>query len=187
MVNDRSNPDWQDAYAERWNEFVPGHPLFSENDMANLDRWRRKAQLGLPALPELSAHMMPIPEDEMDEDLFGEPRELRLRRELGVDPEQTPGSFPTPTPLTPVQDCAHLRTTKQGSNDKRRVVKCKDCGLVLEEEKLTPGEKMRIDSPVTGCAHEEKDYRGTTATTWRWTCKLCGHKESGTKSPGESA
>eukprot|EP00435_Cladocopium_sp_Y103_P066563 s466_g28.t2 len=186
VVNNRADPEGQDAYAERWNEIVPGHPLFGEADMNNLLRWKRKAQLGLPALPEMTAHMMPIPEDEMDADLFGDPDELRLRRELGIDPEQTPGSYPTPTPLTPVQDCAHVRTTKQGSNDHRRVVKCKDCGLVLEEEKLTPGEKMRVEVPA-GCAHAEKDYRGTTGTTWRWTCKLCGHKESGAKSPGESA
>ena len=55
----------------------------------------------------------------MDEDLFGEPLELRLRRELGVDPEQTPGSLATPTLMTPVQECAHVRTTKLGSNDKK--------------------------------------------------------------------
>ena len=123
----------------------------------------------------------------MDEDLFGEPLELRPRRELGVDPEQTPGSLATPTLMTPVQECAHVRTTKLFSNDKRRVVKCKDCGKVLEEEKLSPGERMRVDAAPAGCAHEEKDYRGSTGTTWKWACKSCGYKESGAKSLGESA
>ena len=32
------------------------------------------------------------------------------------------------------------------------------------------------------CKHERKDRRGTTATTWRWTCKDCGKKEFGYKS-----
>ena len=181
MVNDPTDPEWQDANAERWNECIPGHPLFNQNDMDNLVRWRRKAQLGLPALPE--ARMTAIPEDEMDNDLFGatEMTEGQLRQRLGIDPNQTPGSLPTPTPSTPPQPCAHLRTTKQGSNDKQKVVKCKDCGATLMTEKLSPSEKMKTNSPQE-CQHEDKCYQGTTGTTWRWKCRLCGHMESGEKS-----
>jgi hypothetical protein len=100
MVNDPTDQEWQDANAERWSEFIPGHPLFTQNDMDNLMRWKRKAQLGLPALPE--ARMQPIPEDEMDRDLFGSTdlTEEQLRQRFGIDPGQTPGSFPSPTPST---------------------------------------------------------------------------------------
>ena len=93
--------------------------------------------------------MTAIPEDEMDNDLFGatEMTEGQLRQRLGIDPNQTPGSLPTPTPSTPPQPCAHLRTTKQGSNDKQKVVKCKDCGATLMTEKLSPSEKMKTNSP----------------------------------------
>lgn len=160
-VNDPTDQEWQDANAERWSEFIPGHPLFTQNDMDNLMRWKRKAQLGLPALPE--ARMQPIPEDEMGRDLFGS---TDLTERFGIDPGQTPGSFPSPTPSTPPQQCAHVRTTKQGTNDKQRVIKCKDCGVTLMQEKLSPAEKMKTDSPH-GCQHEDKNYQGTTGTTWR--------------------
>eukprot|EP00435_Cladocopium_sp_Y103_P018811 s2728_g4.t1 len=186
LVNDPTDPEWQDANAERWSEFVPGHPLFTENDMVNLRRWKRKEQLGLPQIPE---HLLqPVPEDEMDHDLFDvtELTEEQLRQQLGIDPGQTPGSLPTPTPVTPPRTCDHVRTTKQGSNDHKRVVKCKDCGMTLMEEKLTPAESMKVESPH-GCLHEDKNFQGTTGTTWRWTCRKCGHVETGQKSPGESA
>ena len=46
------HPDYIDAYNERWSEFIPGHPSFLESDQVNVDRWKRKAAAGLPALPE---------------------------------------------------------------------------------------------------------------------------------------
>ena len=46
------HPDYIDAYHERSNEFVPGHPSFLERDQVNIDRWKRKAAAGLPVLPE---------------------------------------------------------------------------------------------------------------------------------------
>lgn len=135
MVNAPTGPEWQDASAERWSEFVPGHPLFCESDRKNLLRWK----LGLLRLPE--ACMQPIPEDEMDRDLFDvtDLTEEQLRQRIGLDLGQTPSSFPTPTPSTPPQQCAHVRATKQGANDKQRVVKCKACGMTLVQEKLSPG------------------------------------------------
>ena len=44
VVTDPTDPKWQDANAERCSEFVPGHPLFTQDDMTYLLRWRRKAQ-----------------------------------------------------------------------------------------------------------------------------------------------
>ena len=48
----RDHPDWEDANRERWNEFVPGHPLFSAEDQQNIARWQEKARLGLPRIPD---------------------------------------------------------------------------------------------------------------------------------------
>ena len=46
------HPDYVDAYAERWSEFVPGHFLFGEDDRINMERWKKKAAAGQPVLPE---------------------------------------------------------------------------------------------------------------------------------------
>eukprot|EP00913_Durusdinium_trenchii_P001833 g1699.t1 len=53
LVNDPADPEWRDAYEERWNEFYPGHPYFHEQDLGRLKRWRWKAEQGLPRLPAL--------------------------------------------------------------------------------------------------------------------------------------
>lgn len=46
------HPEFRDAYNERWNEFFPGHPLFTDQDKKNLARWEQKALMGLPKMPE---------------------------------------------------------------------------------------------------------------------------------------
>ena len=51
VVNDPEDPEWRDAYNERWNEFVPGHPLFCDEDKKRIQRWAEKARLGLPRIP----------------------------------------------------------------------------------------------------------------------------------------
>lgn len=95
------------------------------------------------------------------------------------------GSLMTPSTPTP-SECVHARTTTHGSNDGKRITKCKDCGLILQEEKLTPSEKMKTTSPKE-CPHEDRDERRTTGRTWKWRCKTCGHTASGDKYLGESA
>eukprot|EP00913_Durusdinium_trenchii_P024011 g22549.t1 len=37
-INDPNDPEWRDAYDERWNEFMPGHPFFNEQDPYELDK-----------------------------------------------------------------------------------------------------------------------------------------------------
>lgn len=167
-VNDPEDEAWQDAYQERWSEFVPGHPLYNEGDRYNQLRWIENARQGLPRLPIPDAHMQPIPEDV-------------------ETPDTMSGYAPTtPTPRDDLPDgCPHVNVTRQGSNAYRHVVKCKDCGTVLEDRRKDKPESMVAGDRRT-CDHEDKDYRGTTATRWRWTCRICGHKESGEKSPGES-
>ena len=60
--------------------------------------------------------------------------------------------------------------------------------MVLQVEKVEQPTKMQTVNPLE-CPHadEDRDYRGTTGTTWRWKCKACGHRASGDKSPGETA
>ena len=72
----------KNAYQERWNERVPGHPFSSEADRINLVRWDAKTRQGLRHLP--AKVMSPIPEDEMDRDLFEDDHERsqRLRWEF---------------------------------------------------------------------------------------------------------
>ena len=60
----RQDPEWQDAYQERWSEMVPGHPLFGEQDRQNLARWAAKAAQGLPKIPELPSAGSGITEDQ---------------------------------------------------------------------------------------------------------------------------
>ena len=61
--------------------------------------------------------------------------------------------------------CAHINKTRQGSNAYRKVLKCKDCGTILEDI------RTERDVPMTtreakDCPHVNKDRRGTTGTSW---------------------
>eukprot|EP00435_Cladocopium_sp_Y103_P032824 s1828_g8.t1 len=154
-VASRDHPDWEDANRERWSEFVPGHPLFSEGDRQNIARWQEKARLGLPEIP-------------------------------WQGPQPGPETV-QPVPETPSASagCQHKKVTTQGSNSRSRQVKCCDCGVILEKVKLEQPQKMETEHRGA-CEHKDKDFRGTTATTWKWVCKACGHQETGSKKPGQS-
>ena len=149
--------------------------------MDNLVWWRRKAQLGLPALPE--ARVQAIPEDEMDRDLFGstDMTEEQLRQRCGIDPNLSHAwqFADAHTKHTASAMCTRSHY-EAGTNDKQKMVKCRDCGMTLLQEKLSPSEKMKTNSPQD-CQQAGPCYQGTTGTTWRWKCRLCGHVESGEK------
>ena len=81
--------------------------------------------------------------------------------------------------------CPHQNKTRQGSNSHVKILRCKDCGFVLEKERIKAPEKMKTED-VRDCDHADKDFRGTTSTTWKWTCKKCGHTEKGPKRPGQT-
>ena len=75
----------------------------------------------------------------MDKDLFEDDfdRTQRLRAQYGIGPEDMPGSLQTPASPTPSPGtCVHARTTNHGSNGKQRTIKCKDCHMVLQVEKV---------------------------------------------------
>lgn len=50
-VLDPSHPEFSMTYGERWNEFVPGHPLFLEEDRQRIANYKKRCELGLPVLP----------------------------------------------------------------------------------------------------------------------------------------
>ena len=98
-------------------------------------------------------------------------------------------------PMTPMSDytpsvvgeCDHAETTKAGSKAyyTRLRVTCLSCKKVLELTKKEPKAAMETKEPGE-CQHSRKSFQGTTATTWKWTCKDCGKVESGHKNPGET-
>ena len=158
MINDPKDAEWRDAYNERWYEFYPGHPLYTQEDRELLQKWRWKAERGLPRLPV----------------------------QLTTTPSSPTASSQGNDDL--LRPCAHMHTTRQGSNAYLRVLKCKDCNKYIEYTKLDKPQKMEVDSDKkTGikCEHEEKDWRGSTGTTWQWKCKSCGHIEKGSRSDGK--
>eukprot|EP00435_Cladocopium_sp_Y103_P069613 s840_g33.t1 len=66
-------------------------------------------------------------------------------------------------------------------------ITCMDCGKVLKHEaRQAPTPSPMEVRDRRDCKHERKHYKGTTATTWKWTCTDCGHVETGRKNPGES-
>eukprot|EP00435_Cladocopium_sp_Y103_P071820 s326_g38.t1 len=77
----------------------------------------------------------------------------------------------------------HARTTKQGSNNEKRQVKCHDCGKILEEEKLVPDERMKSKAKEE-CDHASKDFLGSTATTWKRTWAQ-GNRSGATRTVGK--
>ncbi len=90
-----------------------------------------------------------------------------------------------PDPPASAGYCDHQRTTKHGSKAYYDVVKCRDCGEVLQRNKKEKPEPMKTEL-VGDCNHDDKDFRGTTATTWKWRCKRRGHQEKGSKKPAET-
>jgi len=183
-----SSFEYRDAYHERWNEFVPGHPLFTETDKDNLRRWKEKASQGLPKLPE------PL----QDAPFNATPSQLDLQQQPSQFSISTPPEPTTSDQLPPSApdgsssqkalawpSCPHQNKTRQGSNSHVKILRCKDCGFILEKERIKAPEKMKTED-VRDCDHADKDFRGTTSTTWKWTCKKCGHTEKGTKRPGQT-
>ena len=88
-------------------------------------------------------------------------------------------------PIMPAGGCPHVNTTFAGTNMYYKIKRCKDCGFLLEREKLEPQGDMETHNQED-CKHVRKDRRGSTATTWKWKCKDCGKKESGRKSEATS-
>ena len=81
--------------------------------------------------------------------------------------------------------CHHPNTTRAGTNAYQTKITCKDCGFILHLMKKDPAKPMQTQDRWE-CPHVRKDWRGTTATTWRWRCLNCGETATGYKNPGET-
>ena len=158
--------------------------MFVSDDRVNLRRWVMKAKLGLPVLPI---------EDQRPEEPSPVPHQFDISTPTSIAKPTTTSvatlahsdHIAASTTTTTGPTCQHLRTTRQGSNAYVKMVKCRDCGAVLSHEK-SEEKPQRMEHKDRGdCSHHEKDFRGTTATTWKWRCKDCGHQESGYKKPGQ--
>ena len=189
LEKNKNSPEYVDAYNERWSEFVPGHPMYLESDRQDIQRWRMKALQGLPKLPEQIQDTAPITTPAPPDSSPHQPSSAQ-RFSISTPISLSPGrpqelSLEDGSQKSPDPSCQHKNTTRQGSNAYVKTLRCKDCGFVLEKEKLAVPEKMKTED-IRECEHSEKDFRGTTATTWKWTCKKCGHSEKGVKKPGQS-
>lgn len=148
-------------------------------------------------------HLVPVPEDDMDYDDMPPPF-TAFGQQIALPPmPATPMSMPTPSSPTPTarstsaevfstppsgpaeRECAHKRTTKQGSNAHALREKCLDCGKLLKSEAREAAASMEMRDRKE-CPHVRKDFRGTTGTSWKWTCKDCGESRTGHKQPGQT-
>ena len=170
----RDTAEYRDAYQERWSEFVPGHPLFTESDAANLQRWNQKQLQGEPRLPD-SKPTPPLP---------------------AAAVLQTSGPLPssTTTAVAVVASgggCEHKRITKKGTNKYYYMETCLDCHKVIKKE---PKEQPKITSvPTTStgttpstCEHHNVSWQGSNGHQWKNTCKDCGFSTSGFYRDGQS-
>ena len=167
------------TYGERLNEFVPGHPLFLEEDRQRIANYKKRCELGLPVLPF-----------DVSELFYGN---------KGPDQQQTPSKAMPPKPITttststqlsttPTTTCQHLRTTRKGTYKYYEMETCLDCHEVLKKEKKVEASTTsttRTQPSVVGggdqssCKHERVTWKGSNGFQLKRTCLDCGHKTSG--------
>ena len=108
-------------------------------------------------------------------------------------PNGPPGDDP-PRPDAPL--CEHLRTTRSGTNAYYNMLRCLDCGHVLQREVRTAttttatpkaaGSVGSVFNPKNvGCPHHSVSWTGTNAFRWRRTCRACGEVRTGTVAGSE--
>ena len=96
-------------HKERWNEFRPGHPLFTEEDGANLLRWHKNMLAGYR--PELQ----PIPQ-----------------AKAFPAPPKAAAAAPPSGPADGSTTCEHRCITRKGTNQHIEMETCLDCNKVLK-------------------------------------------------------
>ena len=150
------HPEFRDAYNERWNEFFPGHPLFTDQDKRNLARWEQKALMGLPKMPEGgqvqeasgvgSAHGGCRHERTTRHGSNAYVKVLRCK-DCGVELERTKVEKPEKMQTSSPSTCQHLSKDRRGTTASTWQWKCKDCGHV---EKGHRGEGDESSSGSSG-------------------------------------
>ena len=175
------DPRYGEAYHERYNEMVPGHPMFTQMDGYNLARWQQNRSDGIR--PEL----LPLPDMPKTEAAPTEAKpttKTSSQKTLSVKP-----------PTDRQKSCSHKIISKAGSNQYYLVEKCADCGLVLKRE---PRNATSSTSPTTStpgglteaqqkCPHPKLSWKGTNGHQWRTTCTQCGLVSHGRYRDGGSS
>ena len=135
-------PEYRDAYQERWNEFLPGHPLFTECDAANIDRRRKKALQGLPRIRRGGAEQAQSSEAAAMTSHAGCRHERTTRhcsnayvkilrcKGCGLELEKTEVEKPEKMQTLDPPACQHLSKDRRGTISTTWQWKCKDCGHV---------------------------------------------------------
>ena len=168
----RDTNEYRDAYNERWNEFMPGHPQFTEEDVANLRRWHQKQLRGEPRIPELRQASEPASS--------GEPR-----RNVASTTANIPASEPSQQPVDWRAGCGHKHTTKKGTNKYYFMETCLHCHQVLRKEakeqvKTTSSTATTTKKSPSACEHHNNvSWKGSNGYQWKNTCKDCGFSTSG--------
>ena len=133
---------------------APEHPYFSD-------------QPALPAPQPLQA-LPPLPRHGAADGVRGQ-QAAEAPPQHGRAQPHAPQPASTTTPTTPASGtCQHLRATAAGSNQHFRVVKCRDCGHILE--RVRP--------------HHNVTWRGSNGFQRVRTCLQCGLR---TTSPSEAS
>ena len=153
VVNEPTNPEWRDAYQERWNEFFPGHPMWTESDRERLQHWMWKMAQGLPRIPH--QYIPPSP-----------------MSSLASSPA-TPGQTCDHKNTTRQGSNAYVKILKCKDCGKT---------LESEKIKMNKMEVDHGKDAGHECDHAERDWRGSTGTTYQWKCKKCGYMEKGQRS-----
>ena len=156
------DPRYAEASKERWNEFRPGHPLCTEADISNLERWRRNMLAGFR--PELQPLPKPLPASAKAASVAAVPV-----------PPQVPGGNP---------NCEHKNVTKKGSNKHVEMETCRDCNMVLKKVRRdATAVQGQLPGPNTAqqdaCPHPRISWKGSNGSQWRNTCTTCGKVATG--------
>ena len=146
---------------------------------------------GLPRLPEplglpdLSGRMapedVPAPEPVRDQQ-----QPAAAPKALSPMPIGPPGDDPLRPDIPP---CEHLRTTRSGTNAHYNMLRCLDCGCMLQRERRTAtttatpkaaGHVGNVCNPgLVYCQHHSVTWAGTNAFRWRRTYRACGEVRTG--------
>ncbi len=159
MTKPSKDEEYQDAYNERWNEFVPGHPLFTESDALNIARWKQKSLLGLPKLPEASTESVKA-EAEVGPTGCKHERTTRqgsnayvkvLRcKDCGLELERTKLEKAEKMETIDSSVCQHLSKDRRGTTSTTWQWKCKDCGHVEKGHKGSESEPGQSSVQIGG-------------------------------------
>ena len=180
-VLDPTHPEFGVTYGERWNEFVPGHPLFLESDKKTIEEYMRRCLEGRPHLPIEAMRLF----DGEQKQLGDQSQQQVPSKGKSTTKMPIPLSMADPSSTTTRTTCSHSRTTRKGTNKYYELETCLDCHEVIRREKkeeTTTSTTTARPTPKrdpTECKHSNTTWKGSNGIQWRQTCLDCGKRVSG--------